>query len=236
MVEELAPWNLRLWVEHELTAGRAILPGPRPWPQPQPQPVSSASSDADEPHYPNLPRKVLTMDPDRWNLSLRRYWHHGARGQGNPRGIRSAQLETAQALAPDAYPRPIFNRRKGVRIDPPQSLFATDPPMFASRPQAHALRGCIMVPSLILPDTYGTHPDFARAYYMDNNGLLRCMLPCSTAPFCPFQSACGRKINSGTAETTDDHSGHQCSRCKEFSDEGRSPFEWFEVVPRDALP
>ena len=59
-----------------------------------------------------------------WTLTggttgLRRYWHHGAKGQGNPRGIRAAHLEVTQALAPDEYPRPIVNLRKQQRLDPP---------------------------------------------------------------------------------------------------------------------
>ena len=29
----------------------------------------------------------------------------------------------------------------------------------------------------------------------------------------------------------DDHKGHMCSRCKEFLDKGRSPFEWFDSLP-----
>ena len=63
-------------------------------------------------------------------------------------------------------------------------------------------------------------PDYSRAYYMDNSNRLRCLLLCSTEPFCPFPSACGRPIDKNTAEADNGHEGHLCSRCKEFLNGG----------------
>ena len=38
-------------------------------------------------------------------------------------------------------------------------------------------------------------------------------------------------MNPGSPEDPDDHKGHLCSRCKEFPDKGRTPFEWFDSLP-----
>ena len=240
-VADLPPWNLGRWVALESAAGRlrwgpqASQPQPTQPQMPEPQPISPPSSEDEEPMYDNLPRRVIDLDPSRWNPGLGRYWHHGARGTGNPRNVRQCHREPIIAQPVDAYPVPVIHTRTQQRIRPPQSLFLTEPPVFASRSAHRALRGCVIMPSLLLPDSYHIHPECLRAYYTDNNGRLRCMLPCSTTPFCPFQSACGRGIRAGTAEATDDHGGHQCSRCKEFADLGRSPFEWFDAVPRDLI-
>ena len=84
---------------------------------------------------------------------------------------------------------------------------------------------------MVLPETYKLGPAYARAYYLDNDNKMRCLLPCSNEPFCTFHSACGRIMNRNSTETDDNHEGHLCSRCKEYLDKNRSPFEWFHSLP-----
>ena len=38
-------------------------------------------------------------------------------------------------------------------------------------------------------------------------------------------------MNPDSLEHADDHKGHLCSRCKEFLDKRRTPFEWFDSLP-----
>ena len=84
---------------------------------------------------------------------------------------------------------------------------------------------------MVLPESYHVGPAFARAYLLGNDLLMHCLLPCSTEPFCPFHSACGRIMHPDSLEHADDHKGHLCSRCKEFLDKDRTPFEWFDSLP-----
>ncbi|CAE7325973.1 unnamed protein product [Symbiodinium sp. CCMP2592] len=136
---------------------------------------------------------------------------------------------------PRRLPEALVDRRKQLTIEPPADPYLYKPPAMAlPRLPCSNMRNCIMLPSLTLPHTYELDPAFARVYYMGSRGELRCGLPCSTVPFCPFHSACGRELNRNSVEHDDKHSGHQCSRCKEFTDLGRSPFEWFSAVPPQA--
>ena len=42
---------------------------------------------------------------------------------------------------------------------------------------------------MVLPETKKLGPAYARAYYLDNDNKMRCLLPCSNKPFCPFHGA-----------------------------------------------
>ena len=133
------------------------------------------------------------------------------------RESRREEEERQKKLARAAY-------QQGRPCTAPNDLMMFHQPRFAPRVQAPTSRGCIVLPSLILPETFRLHPEYSRAY-MDQNGILRCLPPCSSQPFRPFHSACG----SGPDQ--DQHSGHQCCPCKEFTDAGRCPGEWFDYIP-----
>ena len=60
----------------------------------------------------------------------------------------------------------------------------------------------------------------------DAEGNLHCGEPCSTQPFCPFHSACGRPVSlrGATIQQGYTHHKHDCSRCKAMTDQGLHPW------------
>ena len=125
----------------------------------------------------------------------------------------------------------LVHGRKGVTIPFPDKPWTLEQPRLPPRVESGPLRGCLCLPAMVLPESYNVGPAFARAYYMGSENKMHCLLPCSTEPFCPFHSACGRIMNPDSLEHADDHKGHLCSRCKEFLDKSRTPFEWFDSLP-----
>ncbi|CAE7237788.1 unnamed protein product [Symbiodinium sp. CCMP2592] len=209
-----------------------------PPPQPAKPSADASSQEEEEPSgadtqvYPPCQPLPEFFSADSGVL---RYWHQGAVGSNNPRNMGNQSVPTMCPQDIGSPPEALMDRRKGLTIHPPSTPYPYRPPALAlPRLPCSNMRNCIIVPSLTLPHTYELDPAFARMYYMGNRGEMRCGIPCSTVPFCPYHSACGRELNKGTVEHEDKHSGHQCSRCKEFTDLGRSPFEWFSAVPPQA--
>ena len=189
---------------------------PMPLPKTK-QPTSSGTSS---------PCRLL---PPSFNPSFGRYWHQGAAGVRNPRGgdlpSRTPTLQISRNMQPLDLPA-----RHGTVVPFPDQPWVLEKPRLPTRVPAKPLRGCVCLPAMILPESYNVAPAHARAYYMGNDNVMHCLLPCSMEPFCPFHSACGRPMRPDSLET-DDHKGHLCSRCKEFVDKGRTPFEWFDSLP-----
>ncbi|CAE7198648.1 unnamed protein product [Symbiodinium sp. CCMP2592] len=191
--------------------------------------ADTSDEPSDLPPCPPLPEWYSA------DTGVLRYWHLGATGTGNPRNMGKQGVPPLCLQDISRPPEPLVDRRKHITVEPPKSPYLYKPPAMAlPRLPCPNMRNCIIVPSLTLPQTFELDPAFARMYYMGSRGEMRCGLPCSTVPFCPFHSACGRELNSGAVEQMDKHIGHQCSRFKEFTDLGRSPFEWFSAVPPQA--
>ena len=57
---------------------------------------------------------------------------------------------------------------------------------------------------------------------LDAEGTLHCGESCSTQPFCPFHSACGRAVSlrASTIHQGDTHHKHDCSSCKAMTGMG----------------
>ena len=81
-------------------------------------------------------------------------------------------------------------------------------------------RGCTIVPSICLPDTFRIAQEDTRLLYTDHNRRLRGARPCSTQPFGPWGLVCAQTVDDPEA---DRHDCHQCSRCREFDRRGESP-------------
>ncbi|CAE7432178.1 HMGB3 [Symbiodinium sp. CCMP2592] len=240
-------WDARTWINFyggeppktavEIDVGAhfyTVQPGPAQDQPSQPEPgqeedSESSGKEEDLPPCPPLPEWYSA------DTGVLRYWHFGATGQANPRQMGKQSVPALCLQDMKALPESLVDKRKNVTIDPPSKPYLYKPPALAHpRLPCPNMRNCIIVPSLTLPHTFDLHPAFARMYFLGSRGEMRCGLPCSTVPFCPYHSACGREITEGTVEHRDKHSGHECSRCKEFTDLGRSPFEWFSAVPTQA--
>ncbi|CAE7365697.1 unnamed protein product, partial [Symbiodinium sp. KB8] len=140
---------------------------------------------------------------------------------------RPPTMQISRDMQPEDMPS-----KKGSVVAFPEQPWVLEKPRLPTRVECKPLRGCLCLPAMVLPESYQVGPAFARSYYMGNDNQMHCLLPCSTEPFCPFHSACGRPMRPASLEH-DDHKGHMCSRCKEFLDKGRSPFEWFDSLPED---
>ena len=187
-------------------------------PPPSPQPTVQ-SSDAAGAQPTALPREILRL-PGNFSPSFGRYWHAGCAGSHNPRSAdRPARPPTIQ-ISRDMQPEDMPSKKSPIAF--PDQPWVLENPRLPTRVECKPLRGCLCLPAMVLPESYQIGPAFARAYYMGNENKMHCLLPCSTEPFCPFHSACGRIMHPDSLEH-DDHKGHLCSRCKEFLDKGRSP-------------
>ena len=197
--------------------------------QPPPSPKSSGPADDTAQAQPTVYVREQLRLPGNFSPSFGRFWHSGCAGSHNPRSIdrptRPPTVQIARDLEPDDMPS-----KKGSVVAFPEQPWVLEKPRLPTRVECKPLRGCLCLPAMVLPESYQVGPAFARAYYMGNDNQMHCLLPCSTEPFCPFHSACGRPMRPASLEH-DDHKGHMCSRCKEFLDKGRSPFEWFDSLP-----
>ena len=98
------------------------------------------------------------------------------------------------------------------------------PRLCIPEPPDRRYRGCTIVPSICLPDTFRIAQEDTRLLYMDHNRRLRCARPCSTQPFCPWGLVCAQNVDDPDA---DRHDRHQCSRCHEFDRHRESPWGHF---------
>ena len=201
-------------------------------PPPSPQPTTKAD-DAASNHSEDFVRARFPL-PGNYRPSFGRYWHLGCAGTHNPRSMDPPNRPPTVQIARDLQPMDLVHGRKGNNLPFPSSPWVLEQPRLPPRVEAKPLKGCLCLPAMVLPESYSVNPAFARAYYMGNDNKMHCLLPCSTEPFCPFHSACGRLMNPDSLEHSDDHKGHLCSRCKEFLDKDRTPFEWFDSLP-DAI-
>ena len=191
-------------------------------PPPSPQPTSQADDDFARERFPL---------PANYRPSFGRFWHVGCAGTHNPRSTDPPTRPPTVQIARGMQPEDLSHGRKGVTIPFPEKPWTLEQPRLPPRVESRPLRGCLCLPPMVLPETYSVGPSFARAYYMGNDNRMHCLIPCATEPFCPFHSACGRIMNPHSLEQADDHKGHLCSRCKEFLDKNRTPFEWFDSLP-----
>ena len=198
-------------------------------PPPSPQPTTQADDAASEPPGDFL-RERFPLSAN-YRPSFARFWHLGCAGAHNPRSSDPPSRPPTVQIGRDMQPKDLVHGRKGVTIPFPEKPWTLEQPRLPPRVESKPLRGCLCLPAMVLPESYNIGPAFARAYYMGNDNKMHCLLPCSTEPFCPFHSACGRLMNPDSLEYADDHKGHLCSRCKEFLDKGRTPFEWFDSLP-----
>ena len=197
-------------------------------PPPSPQPTAQSSDGAGaQPTTMPLPREVMRL-PGNFSPSFGRYWHAGCSGSYNPRNTDRPSRPPTIQISRDMQPEDMPSKKAPIAF--PDQPWVLEKPRLPTRVGIKPLRGCLCLPAMILPESYQVSPAFARAYYMGNENKMHCLLPCSTEPFCPFHSACGRIMHPESLEH-DDHKGHLCSRCKEFLDKGRSPFEWFDSLP-----
>ena len=72
------------------------------------------------------------------------------------------------------------------------------PRLCIPEPPDRRYRGCTIVPSVCLPDTFRLAQEDTRLFYMDHNRRLRCAKPCSTQPFCPWGLYVPRTLMSPT--------------------------------------
>ncbi|CAE7249336.1 unnamed protein product, partial [Symbiodinium natans] len=86
------------------------------------------------------------------------------------------------------------------------------PRLLIGQPPDRRYRGCTILPSMCLPDTFRLAQHEAQVCYMDHNNRLRCARPCNTPPFCPYGLVCAQQMPS----PDEVHERHQCSRCHEF--------------------
>ena len=196
-------------------------------PPPSPQPTVQ-TGDAADAQPTDFERETLRL-PGNFSPSFGRFWHLGCAGSHNPRSADRPTRPPTIQIARDMQPEDMPSKRGSV-IAFPEQPWVLEKPRLPTRVECKPLRGCLCLPAMVLPESYQIGPAFARAYYMGNENKMHCLLPCSTEPFCPFHSACGRIMHPDSLEH-DDHKGHMCSRCKEFLDKGRSPFEWFDSLP-----
>ena len=96
-------------------------------------------------------------------------------------------------------------KAQGDRLQPTPRLLIGQPP-------DRRYRGCTILPSMCLPDTFRLAQHDAQVCYVDHNSRLRCARPCNTPPFCPYGLVCAQQMNS----PDEAHERHQCSRCHEF--------------------
>ncbi|CAE7262005.1 unnamed protein product [Symbiodinium sp. CCMP2592] len=163
--------------------GSAFEPG-------QEEDSESSGAQEDLPPCPPLPEWYSA------DTGVLRYWHFGATGQANPRQMGKQSVPALCLQDLKALPEPLVDKRKNIIID-----LYKPPALALPRLPCPNMRNCIIVPSLTLPHTFDLDPAFARMYYMGSSrGEMRCGLPCSTVPFCPYHSACGREITEGTVE------------------------------------
>ena len=102
----------------------------------------------------------------------------------------------------------------------PQPTPCACPRLCIPEPPDRRYRGCTIVPSVCLPDTFRLAQEDTRLFYMDHSQRLRCARPCSTQPFCPFGLVCAQNTDE---PDSDGHDRHQCSRCHEFDRNRESP-------------
>ncbi|CAE7275938.1 unnamed protein product [Symbiodinium sp. CCMP2592] len=169
-----------------------VEPGPAEDQPSQPEPgqeeedTESSGAQEDLPPCPPL-REWFSAD-----TGVLRYWHFGAAGQANPRQMGKQSVPALCLQDLKSLPEPLVDKRKNIIIDPPSKPYLYKPPAMAlPRLPCPNMRNCVIVPSLTLPHTFDLDPAFARMYYMGSRGEMRCGLPCSTVPFCPYHSACG---------------------------------------------
>ena len=128
------------------------------------------------------------------------------------------QIQTCSAYSP----------KKGTHTSlagPPFGTLPTDClPARIPEPPDRRYRGCTIVPSICLPDTFRIAQEDTRLLYTDHNRRLRCARPCSTQPFCPWGLVCAQNVDDPDA---DRHDRHQCSRCHEFDRRRESPWGHF---------
>ena len=98
------------------------------------------------------------------------------------------------------------------------------PRLCIPEPPDRRYRGCAIVPSVCLPDTFRLAQEDTRLFCMDHSQRLRCARPCSTQPFCPFGLVCAQNTDE---PDSDRHDRHQCSRCHEFDRNRESPWGHF---------
>ena len=195
-------------------------------PPPSPQPTVQ-TSDAAGAQPTDFEREILRL-PGNFSPSFGRYWHLGCAGSHNPRSADRPTRPPTIHIPREMQPEDMPSKKSPIAF--PEQPWVLEKPRLPTRVECKPLRGCLCLPAMVLPESYQIGPAFARAYYMGNENKMHFLLPCSTEPFCPFHSACGRIMHPDSLEH-DDHKGHLCSRCKEFLDKGRSPFEWFDSLP-----
>ena len=195
-------------------------------PPPSPEPTTQADDAASSPR--DFVRDRFPL-PANYRSAFGRFWHLGCAGTHNPRSLDPPSRPPTVQIARGMQPRDIPGKKGTVAF--PEKPWSLEQPRLPPRVECKPLRGCLCLPAMVLPESYHVGPAFARAYYMGNDDKMHCLLPCSTEPFCPFHSACGRIMHPGSLEHADDHKGHLCSRCKEFLDKDRTPFEWFDSLP-----
>ena len=197
-------------------------------PPPSPEPTTQADAAASSPR--DFARDRFPL-PANYRSAFGRFWHLGCAGTHNPRSLDPPSRPPTVQLARGKQPRDIPGKKGPVAF--PEQPWSLEQPRLPPRVECKPLRGCLCLPAMVLPESYQVGPAFARAYYMGNDGKMHC-LPCSTEPFCPFHSACGRIMHPGSLEHADDHKGHLCSRCKEFLDKDRTRFDSLpEAVSKD---
>ena len=202
-----------------------LFSDPQPSPEPTPQADATASdSDGD------FLRERFPL-PASYRASSGRYWYQGCAGNHNPRSIDPPSKPPIVQIGRARQPRDLVHGRKGDTIPFPDKPWTLEQPRLPPRVESRPRRGCLCLPAMVLPESYKVGPAVARAYYRGNDNKMHCLLPCSNEPFCPFHSACRRLMHHDSLEHADDHKGHLCSRCKEFLDNRRAPFEWFDSLP-----
>ena len=75
---------------------------------------------------------------------------------------------------------------------------------------------------MVLPETYRVGPAYARAYYLDNDNNMRCLLPCSTELFAHFtpHAAAPLSLTRWKAKIT-----------TKVTCAAGTPLEWFDSLP-----
>ena len=129
----------------------------------QVQPADDGPPD-DRPTLDDVPRGILSL-PAHFRPGCGRFWHEGCNGKANPRAIKKMPSRPPNVrIGRDEPPRQLTHGRTHEPLRPPSPLVELEMPLMAPRVPSKPLRGCVVLPSMVLPETYNISPDYSRAY------------------------------------------------------------------------